>query len=105
MLVNFAAARPVNKKKKKKKRSECRRPYRKMLSLYVQTENNRVEENTHCISYYSRRTEQNNVSIFFIAQHVLMEFLQSLSKENLINDADQLKDFFLVIKNVKITHG
>lgn len=49
--------------------------------------------------------EQNNVSKFFVPQHVLIEFLQSCSKESLINDANDLEDFFLEIKNVKITHG
>lgn len=49
--------------------------------------------------------EQTNVSKFYVAQHVLMELLQSCSKENLINDVDQLEDFFLGINNVKITHG
>lgn len=51
------------------------------------------------------RDEQTKISKFFVAQHVLMEFLQSCSKENLINDVDQLEDFFLEINNVRITHG
>ncbi|XP_022307563.2 uncharacterized protein LOC111113563 [Crassostrea virginica] len=51
------------------------------------------------------KDEQNNISKFYVAQHVLMEFLQSCSKENLIGDVDQLEDFLLEINNVKITHG
>lgn len=49
MSVIFAAAKHVTKN-----RSKYRTRYCKMLSLYDQTENNRVEENTCCISYYSR---------------------------------------------------
>lgn len=49
--------------------------------------------------------EQNNVSKFFVSQHVLHDFLQSCNKESLINEADELEDFFLEIKNIKITHA
>lgn len=48
--------------------------------------------------------EQNNVSKFFVP-HVLNDVLQSCNKESLINEADDLEDFFLEIKNIKITHG
>lgn len=74
-----------------------------MLSLYDQTEKT-TELKKSLTASPTIQDEQNNVSKFFVP-HVLNDFLQSCNKESLINEADDLEDFFLEIKNIKITHG
>lgn len=73
-----------------------------MLSLYDQTRTAELKKSL--TASLTIQDKQNNVSKIFVP-HVLNDFLQSCNKESIINEADDLEDFFLEIKSIKITHG